>query len=71
MSYTQDDLKKIDTAIIEYAAGERVGEVRTAGTTVKYSETSLESLKQLRVEIQRSLSAKRRSFRPLRYSKEV
>ncbi len=69
MSYTQSDLEKIEQAIVQYALGSRVGEVRTAGVTIKYSETSMDSLKALKTEIQRGLQAPRRSFVPLRYRK--
>ena len=61
MSYTQEDLAAIQSAIIKLGVGDRVVEVNFSdGHSAKYAETSLASLKALRAGIQRELSTGRR-----------
>lgn len=69
MNYTQADFDRIKTAIDEYIDGDRVGEVRTASTTLKYAEVSLSDLYAERDRIQKALRPKRRRYQPLYMSK--
>ncbi|WP_375738064.1 hypothetical protein [Pseudomonas boanensis] len=59
MAYTQADLEKVERAIIDLAAGERVVEVRFgAGEVTRYdSSTGLPQLLQLRDCIRAELAA--------------
>lgn len=56
MSYTQTDLENIQRAILDLATGERVTEIRVDGILTRYAEADLPALKQLRSEIQASLT---------------
>lgn len=67
--YVQADLDRINAAINEYIDGDRVGEVRTATTTMKYADISLQDLQEERVRIQRALAPRRRRFQRLIMSK--
>lgn len=62
MNYTQDDLTSVKAAITDFVDGNRVGEFRTAGQTVKYADITLSELIALRSAISAALKPKRKRF---------
>ena len=57
---TQEDLEKVDQAIIDLAAGDRIEQVDFSdGHSVKYARTSLGDLERVRTGVQRKLSPRR------------
>lgn len=72
MSYTKDDLTRIDAAILDYAEGNRVGSVTCDGEKIEYSQTTLTELRTLRAQIAQSLKPKAKTrMRQLIYDKGV
>lgn len=57
MPYTQNDLDKVNAAIMAIAAGERVVSVTINGETVQYQQTNRRELRELRSEIITELEA--------------
>ncbi|MFC4158277.1 hypothetical protein [Chitinimonas lacunae] len=51
MAYTKDDLKKIEDAILQFAAGKRVSEIQFSDRKLKFEATSVEALNSLRDQI--------------------
>jgi hypothetical protein len=62
MAYTQTDLDSVKQAILDLATGQRVTEVMVDGQRVRYSETDLSQLKQLKTEIESQLAQNRYRF---------
>lgn len=62
MAYTQADFDNVKQAILDLATGQRVTEVMVDGQSVRYSETDMNQLKQLKAEIEAQLSQSRYRF---------
>lgn len=60
MAYTKDDLKKIEEAILQFAAGKRVSELQFSDRKLKFEATSIEALTTVRDEIRAELLRTRR-----------
>ncbi|WP_445364905.1 hypothetical protein ACJJJB_00090 (plasmid) [Microbulbifer sp. ANSA001] len=62
MSYSQTDLDNVETAIRKYIAGDRVSQFRHNGREIRYAETSLQELRNIRDEIRASLTPRRSRY---------
>jgi len=62
MAYTQADFDNVKQAILDLATGQRVTEVMVDGQRVRYSETNMNQLKQLKAEIEAQLTQSRYRF---------
>jgi hypothetical protein len=62
MAYTQADFDSVKQAILDLATGGRVAEVMVDGQRVRYSETDMNQLKQLKAEIEAHLNQNRYRF---------
>lgn len=65
MSYILDDLDNVNAAITDFVNGDRVGEFRTAGQTVKYADVTLSELQEIKAKIVSSLRPKRSRYQKI------